>query len=68
MFEAQVEKTPDDIAITFKEDKISYKELNEKANIIGNYLREKIKVTNSDFVAILQNRSISHWRNGMSPM
>ncbi len=41
LFEEQVEKTPSNIAVVYKEDKLTYKELNEKANIIARKLRNK---------------------------
>ncbi len=39
LFEEQVEKTPDNIAVVFEEEKLTYRELNEKANSLGNYLK-----------------------------
>ncbi len=41
LFEEQVEKTPSNIGVVYKEDKLTYKELNEKANIIARILRNK---------------------------
>ncbi len=41
LFEEQVEKTPSNIAVVYKEEKLTYKELNEKANIIARILRNK---------------------------
>ncbi|MEL7245425.1 MAG: condensation domain-containing protein, partial [Cyanobacteria bacterium J06573_2] len=38
LFENQVEKTPDNIAVAFKEEKLTYKELNNKANQLAYYL------------------------------
>ena len=37
-FERQVEKTPDAIAIVSESQKLSYKQLNEKANQLANHL------------------------------
>ena len=59
LFEEQVKKTPYDVAVTFKNETITYRELNEKANVVAYYLRENYKIENGDFVAILQNRSIN---------
>ncbi|MEH2284582.1 MAG: amino acid adenylation domain-containing protein [Nostoc sp.] len=39
LFEAQVEKTPDSIAVVFKEEQLTYQELNHRANKIAHYLR-----------------------------
>ena len=41
LFENQVEKTPDNIAVKFKSEKLTYKELNNKANQIAHYLRNQ---------------------------
>ncbi|MCP4270490.1 MAG: amino acid adenylation domain-containing protein, partial [Gammaproteobacteria bacterium] len=38
LFEVQVEKTPDNIAVVFKDKQLSYRELNWKANQLANYL------------------------------
>ena len=39
MFESQVKKTPDSIAIVFEEQKLTYIELNIKANQLAHYLQ-----------------------------
>ena len=41
LFEEQVEKTPDNIAVVFEDKKLTYKELNEKANQLARYLIEQ---------------------------
>ncbi|MGZ8181071.1 MAG: amino acid adenylation domain-containing protein [Methylobacter sp.] len=41
LFEAQVEKTPDAVALMFEEQALSYAELNAKANQLAHYLRSK---------------------------
>lgn len=38
LFEEQVSKTPDKIAIVCNNEKLSYEELNNKANMVANYL------------------------------
>lgn len=38
LFEEQVEKTPDNVAVVFNDEKLTYRELNEKANSLANYL------------------------------
>ncbi|MDO5555651.1 MAG: condensation domain-containing protein [Clostridia bacterium] len=57
LFEEQVEKTPDNIAVVFEEQKLTYKELNEKANSLANYLRDK-GIGRNDIVGIMVNRSL----------
>lgn len=57
IIEKQVEKSPNKIAIICDDNKITYKELNEKANQVANYLRNK-GVKRNTFVGLLINRSI----------
>ena len=55
-FEQQVEKTPNNIALVFEKQTMTYKDLNEKANSLAHYLREK-GVKNNTIVGIMVNRS-----------
>lgn len=57
LFEEQVIKTPNKIALEFKEKILTYKELNEKSNQLANYLREK-GIGNRSIVAIMETHSI----------
>ena len=57
LFEQQAEKTPDAIAITYESQKLTYKELNKKANQLGFYLR-KIGVKSDSLVALCIERSL----------
>ena len=41
LFEAQVAKTPDNIALVFNDEQLTYRELNEASNRLAHYLREK---------------------------
>ncbi len=41
LFQEQVEKTPDDVALVFEKKELTYKELNEKANKLARMLIEK---------------------------
>ena len=56
LFEEQVEKTPNNIAVVFQDKTLTYKELNKKANSLANYLRS-IKIGRNDLVGIMVNRS-----------
>ncbi len=56
LFEEQVEKTPDNIALLFGEEKLTYRELNEKANKLGHYLQEK-GVKAGELVGLCLDRS-----------
>jgi len=57
LFEEQVRKTPENIAVIFEEEQISYGELNEKANQLARKLRD-IGVKPNDFICLLTERSI----------
>jgi amino acid adenylation domain-containing protein len=41
LFERQVKKRPDQIAVIFKDEKLTYHQLNEKANQLAHHLRQK---------------------------
>ena len=57
LFEEQVEKTPDNIAVVFENQKLTYRELNERANSLASYLRSQ-KIGRNDIVGIMVNRSL----------
>ncbi|CAH0316009.1 non-ribosomal peptide synthetase [Peribacillus sp. Bi134] len=57
IFEEQVEKTPDHIAVVYEENKLTYRELNEKANSLARTLREK-GAAPEKVVALMVDRSI----------
>jgi amino acid adenylation domain-containing protein len=52
LFEEQVEKTPDNIAVVFESIELTYQELNEKANQVGHYLIDNHNVQPDDIVAL----------------
>ena len=56
LFEIQVKKTPNNVAVIYGEDKLTYKQLNEKANQLAHTLREK-GINRDDRIAILAERS-----------
>lgn len=58
LFEKQVEKTPDNIAIVFGNDKLTYRQLNEKANSLAFLLRNEYNIKRNDLVGIMVNRSL----------
>ena len=55
LFEEQVLRTPDAIAVVFEDDELSYAELNRRANRLGHYLRE-LGVGPDERVAICAER------------
>ena len=56
-FEEQVDKTPDNIAIVYEATKLSYRELNERANRLANYLRQTHDIKPDDLIALCLDRS-----------
>ena len=56
LFEAQVEKTPDNVALVFEEKQMTYNELNKKANQLSWYLNSKNIYSGK--VAILLDKNI----------
>ena len=57
LFEEQVEKTPDAIAVAFEDESITYDELNARANILAYKLR-LLGVGADDYVGIITEKSI----------
>lgn len=57
IFEEQVEKTPDNIAVAFKDSTLTYTALNERANQLARKLRSE-GVTANTIVAIMAERSL----------
>ncbi|MFN6487001.1 MULTISPECIES: non-ribosomal peptide synthetase [unclassified Nostoc] len=62
LFEEQVAKTPDNIAVVFEDQSLSYQELNQKANQLAHYLLELKKeqqLPDNPLIAICVERSQS---------
>ncbi|OYX94161.1 MAG: hypothetical protein B7Y76_10960, partial [Sphingobacteriia bacterium 35-40-5] len=57
LFEEQVVKTPDNIAIVYEDTKLTYRELNERSNQLANYLRKEYDVQPDDLIALCLDRS-----------
>ncbi|MFD2585479.1 amino acid adenylation domain-containing protein, partial [Croceitalea marina] len=57
LFEEQVKKTPNNIAVVFNKQELTYSELNEKANTVAHYLKEYVGIHPGDLIAIHQTRS-----------
>ena len=57
LFEEQVEKTPDNIAVVYEERQLTYRELNERANQLARVLRDR-GVGPDSIVGIMVDRSI----------
>ncbi|WP_159426746.1 non-ribosomal peptide synthetase, partial [Clostridium mediterraneense] len=56
-FEEQVEKTPNKVALVYENEKLTYRELNEKVNNLALNLR-KVNVKPNDYVGIIAERSL----------
>ncbi|MDN3695551.1 amino acid adenylation domain-containing protein [Chryseobacterium tructae] len=56
-FESQVTKTPDDRALVYQDVKLSYKELNERANQLSHYLIKEYQLQPDDLVPLCLERS-----------
>jgi amino acid adenylation domain-containing protein len=57
LFEQQVQRTPDNMALLFEETAISYQVLNQRSNRLANYLREKYAIQADDLIGIKLERS-----------
>lgn len=57
LFQEQVNKSPDKVALEFKEEKLTYQELNVRSNQLANYLREN-GVGKESIVGIMMSHSI----------
>lgn len=57
LFEAQVERSPDGVAVVFEDQHLTYQELNRRANQLAHYLR-KLGVSPEVLVGISAERSL----------
>jgi amino acid adenylation domain-containing protein/non-ribosomal peptide synthase protein (TIGR01720 family) len=58
LFEAQVERTPDAVAVVFESEQLTYRELNQQANQLAHYL-EQLGVKSEVLVGICVERSLN---------
>jgi amino acid adenylation domain-containing protein len=57
LFEEQVERTPDHVAVVFEDEQLTYRELNARANQLAHYL-QKLGVGSEVLVGICVERSL----------
>lgn len=57
LFEEQVERTPDAVAVTYEQQQVTYRELNQRANQVGHHLR-RLGVEPEARVGIMVDHSI----------
>jgi amino acid adenylation domain-containing protein len=58
LFEVQVQKTPDAVAVVFGDEQLTYQELNQQANQLANYL-QKLGVQPDVLVGVCVQRSLA---------
>ena len=57
LFEKQVERTPEALAVISNGVSLTYRELNQSANIVANYLRNTYEVMSDDRIGVMLQRS-----------
>jgi len=57
LFEAQVAERPDSVALVFEDKEFTYKELNEKANLLAHYLKKTYGIQPDDLLGIALDRN-----------
>ncbi|MDR3222397.1 MAG: amino acid adenylation domain-containing protein, partial [Methanobrevibacter sp.] len=57
LFEKQADKTPNNVALVYNDISLTYEDLNNKANIVANYLIDNYEVKPDDLISLLLNRS-----------
>ena len=57
LFEKQAARTPDNIAVVYEGIRLTYKELNERANRLANYLIKNYSITPDTLIALFLDRS-----------
>ncbi|MBP7006902.1 MAG: amino acid adenylation domain-containing protein, partial [Candidatus Pacebacteria bacterium] len=57
LFEEQVERTPDNVAIVYEDVEITYRQLNEKANQLANYIRQTHEIKSDTLIILCLDRN-----------
>ncbi|MFD1260465.1 non-ribosomal peptide synthetase [Entomomonas asaccharolytica] len=57
LFEEQVQKTPNNIAMVYEDNRLTYQQLNQSANKLAHYLRDNFAIQADDLVALCLDRS-----------
>lgn len=56
LFEARVAQTPDQVAVRYQEEVMTYRQLDEAANQVANYLHKEADIATGDLIGILLPR------------
>ncbi len=57
LFQLQVQKTPDAIAVVFEGKLLTYKQLNERSNVLANFIIDTYHTEEGDLIGILLDRT-----------
>uniref|UniRef100_UPI0037422043 amino acid adenylation domain-containing protein n=1 Tax=Chryseobacterium nematophagum TaxID=2305228 RepID=UPI0037422043 len=57
LFERQVERTPDHIALVYEDVKLTYRDLNERSNQLAHYLLENYEIKPDELIPLCLERS-----------
>lgn len=58
LFEHQAQENPDNIAVVFEDQQLTYKQLNEKANQLAHYIHANHSITPDTFIGLCAERSV----------
>jgi amino acid adenylation domain-containing protein len=58
LFEEQVQKTPNNVAVVFEGKELTYTELNEQANQLAKFIKDKYSIKQQQIIATLLPKSI----------
>ena len=58
LFEIQTKKTPDNIAVSFENENLTYRELGEEVNRLANYIIKTRAISKGEIIGIYMERSI----------
>ncbi|MDQ5920713.1 MAG: hypothetical protein QG673_769 [Pseudomonadota bacterium] len=56
LFEKQVEKTPNNIAIIHEDKELTYRELNQKSNQLAHYIKNQYQIAPDDLIGLFLDR------------
>ncbi len=57
LFEEQVLRTPDNLAVSFGSNSLTYRELNEQADLLSAYLKKTYQLQADDLIGVMTQRS-----------